>query len=172
MERMEMDMLMIRLHACMAAGRYVEARRLLEQVLSEEPAHGTAHGMMGWIMWALVNDHERALMHFRNAVRWAPGDVNTWMHYLNLLVASGLGDELHAAYGNALQVPGIDRAQVHAAVARFLERCGDRAEAAELYGRAATAALSSADERAFREARLRLRGGGLRQRLAQMIGML
>jgi hypothetical protein len=172
MERMDLDMLMIRLHACMAAGRYVESRRLLEQVLQEEPAHGVAHGMMGWIMWALVNDHERALMHFRNAVRWAPGDVNTWMHYLNLLVASGLGDELHAAYGNALQVPGIDRAQVHAAVARFLERSGRRAEAAELYGRAAAEALSTAEERTFREARLRLRGGGLRKRLANVMGLL
>lgn len=171
MERMEMDLLMIRLNACMSTGRHVEARRLLERVLELEPAHGIAHGMMGWVMWALVNDHERALLHFRLAVRWAPGDVNAWMHYLRLLAADGSEDELGQAYGRALAVPGIDRAQVHAVIAYFLERTGRRAQAAEHFRRAMRAATTEAEMREFRAAMVRARGGPLRNRVVNLFAM-
>jgi len=124
MERLEIDMLMIRIHGMMNSGRHAEARRLLDQVLEAEPVHGVAHGMMGWIMWALVEDHGRALEHFRCAVRWAPHMQNSWMHYLNMLAGDGMEDELHGAFHRALAVPGIDRAEVRAIVARYLERTG------------------------------------------------
>lgn len=172
MERTEMDVLMIRLNAYMGSGRYAEAREILDRVLEEEPSSGVAHGMLGWILWALVNDHERALIHFRHAVRWAPKEVNTWMHYLNLLAGDGLEDELREAYGRALEVAGIDRAQVHALLARYLERSGRRAAAGDVYRQAMDRALTSAEERAFRAEMLRLRGGGLRRNLAGMLGLL
>lgn len=171
MERLDLDLLMMRLNACMSSGRHSEARRLLDQVLDLEPMHPAAHGMMGWIMWALVGDTERALTHFRLAVR-GHADLNTWMHYLNLLVALGMGDELHAAYHQALAVNGIDRAHVHASVARFLERTGQRSQAAVIYGHAMREATSFQEERGFREARIRVRGGTLRQRMGRLLAML
>ena len=172
MERMEMDLLMIRLNVCMSTGRYTEARTLLEEVLELEPAHGVAHGMMGWIMWVLVNDTERALMHLRLAVRWAPGDVNAHMHYLRLLVCREAEGELREAYTAALGVAGIDRAQVHAVVARYLEQTGRRADAVACYRRAMHAATSEAEIREFRAAMVRARGGPLRHRVAHLLAML
>jgi Tfp pilus assembly protein PilF len=146
MERMEMDLLMIRIHGLMATGRYAEARRLLEQVLEAEPALGVAHGMMGWIMWVLVEDHGRALEHFRCAVRWAPHVHNAWMNYLNLLAGDGLEDELHAVFHRALAVSGIDRAEVRAIVARYLERTGRHAEALAMFRLARREATNAAAE--------------------------
>jgi tetratricopeptide (TPR) repeat protein len=157
MERMELDVLMIRINGCMGSGRYAEARRMLEQVLVAEPSHGVAHGMMGWICWALLDDHERALVHFRCAVRWAPGHVNTWMHYLGLLAGDGREEELHAACQRALAVPGIDRSAVHALVANFLERSGRRSEALAQYRFALQAATSAGSEQEFRAQVRRLR---------------
>lgn len=172
MERTEMDVLMIRLNAYMNSGRYAEARELLDRVLEEEPSCGVAHGMLGWILWALVNDHERALVHFRHAVRWAPREVNNWMHYLNLLAGDGLEDELHEAYGRALDVAGIDRAHVHALLARYLERSGRRERAGDLYRSAMNSALTATEERAYRAEMLRLRRSGLRRDLAGALGLL
>ena len=161
MEHLELDVLMIRIHGLMATGRYAEARRLLESVLEAEPAHGVAHGMMGWICWALIDDHERALVHFRCAVRWAPGHANTWMHYLNLLAGDGLEEELHEAYLTALRVAGIDRAAVHTIVAQYMERSGRHEMALSQFRhalRASTTAAAESDSRAhIRRLRTRLR---------------
>lgn len=163
MERLEMDLLMIRVHGCMSTGRFGEARELLEEVVAAEPAHGVAHGMLGWICWALLDDHERALMHFRCAVRWAPGHTNTWMHYLNLLAGDGHAEELHEAYGRALHVAGIDRAEVHAIVARYLERTGQAEVALGRYREAlrhsVTAAMEAEHAANVRRVRHRLRRG-------------
>ncbi len=167
MERMELDVLMIRINGCMGGGRYAEARRLLEQVLEAEPSHGVAHGMMGWICWALLDDHERALVHFRCAVRWAPGHVNTWMHYLNLLAGDAREEELHATFQRALAVPGIDRAAVHALVAAYLERTGRRDQAVVQYRYALMAATTAGGEQEYRAQLRRLRRRMWRARLGQ-----
>lgn len=170
MERMEMDVMMIRINACMQGGRYAEARRLLERVLEEEPAHGVAHGMLGWMCWSLVEDHERALMHFRNAVRWAPGHVTSWMHYLGLLAGDGLEEELHGAYHRALGVAGIDRTEVHLLVARYLDRTGRRAEALTVYRSALRSGALGAAESEARSAIARIRARMRRAWLARVLG--
>ncbi|MDQ3100922.1 MAG: tetratricopeptide repeat protein [Bacteroidota bacterium] len=124
MERLEMDVLMIRVNGCMNSGRYAEARRLLDRVIEAEPAHGIAHGMLGWICWALLDEHDRALVHFRCGVRWAPNCTSTWIHYMNLLAVDGHEEELNDVFRRALTVPGIDRTDVNCIVARYLERTG------------------------------------------------
>ncbi|MFZ1688333.1 MAG: tetratricopeptide repeat protein [Flavobacteriales bacterium] len=164
MERMEMDMMMIRVNACMSSGRYGEARELLERVIEAEPAHGVAHGMLGWICWALLDEHERAAVHFRCAVRWAPGYTNAWMHFLNLLASDGRAEELHEVYHRALIIPGIDRAAVHAIVARYLERTGRSDEALRLYRNARRVAVDPSAEAEYRASILRVRGRVRRER--------
>ncbi|MEO8590688.1 MAG: hypothetical protein ABI432_15035 [Flavobacteriales bacterium] len=157
MERLELDVLMIRVNAMMGSGRYAEARRLLEVVLEAEPSHGVAHGMMGWISWALLDEPERALVHFRCGVRWAPGYVNTWMHYLSVLAANGSEEELHEAFASALQVPGVDRAAVYAIVAHYLERSGRPALALAQYRNALSASVTASGETEYRTHIRRLR---------------
>lgn len=170
MERLEIDVLMIRVHGMMSSGRYAEARRLLDRVIEAEPAHGVAHGMLGWIHWALLDDHATALVHFRCALRWAPTHVNTWMHYLHLLASDGLEEELHEAYGRALGVAGIDRAEVHAIVARYLERCGHPAVALGRYREALRWAVTTAAEQEHRASIRRVRARLRRRRWSALWG--
>jgi len=164
MERLEMDVMMIRVNACMNSGRYAEARRLLETVIEAERSHGIAHGMLGWICWALLDEHDRARTHFRCGVRWTPNHTNTWMHYLNLLAGDGLEQELHEVYLRALNVAGIERAAVFNIVARYLERTGRHSDALQLYinARNATCDASAYAEHAARIRRLRKRMRGER----------
>lgn len=166
MERMELDVMMIRINGLMSSGRYAEARRLLEEVIDAEPAHGIAHGMLGWICWALLEENERALVHFRCAVRWAPTYLNAWMHYLNLLASMGAGDELLDAAGRALAMNGIDRSEVHAIVARFLERAGRHEAALERHRMALSASATAAAENEHRAHIRRLRARIRRARWA------
>jgi hypothetical protein len=166
MDRLELDVLMIRISGLMNSGRHGEARRLLETVLEAEPTHGVAHGMMGWLMWALVEDHERALTHFRCAVRWAPHHQPGWMHYLSLLAGDGRMEELREASDRALQVPGIDRAEVHAIVAGALERAGHGALALVLWRAARNNALTVEAEHRHRAHIRRLRARMRRARWA------
>ena len=164
MERLELDVLMIRVHGLMSTGRYAEACRLLDAVLEAEPAHGVAHGMMGWICWAVLDDHDRALVHLRCAVRWAPAYVNAWMHYLTLLAGNGHEEELHEAYGRALCVAGIDRAEVHALVGRYLERSGRPELALGRFREALRASTNSAAEAEHAATVRRLRARARRTR--------
>jgi|GEM_PF-3525923 len=170
MERLEIEVLMIRVHGMMNSGRYAEARRLLERVIEAEPAHGVAHGMLGWIHWALLDDNNTALVHFRCAVRWSPTHGTTWMHYLNLLAGDGLEDELHEAYGRALHVAGIDRAEVHAIVARYLERYGRPDLALGRYREALRSAVTTAAENEHRASVRRVRARLRRRRWAALLG--
>ncbi|MBS1568065.1 MAG: hypothetical protein JST45_01360 [Bacteroidetes bacterium] len=170
MERMEIDVMMIRVHGMMNSGRYAEARRMLGHVLEVEPAHGVAHGMLGWVHWALLDDHAMALVHFRCAVRWAPGHVNSWMHYLNLLAGDGMGEELHEASGRALAVAGIDRAGVHAILARHLEHAGRLDLALASYREALFWAVSTAAETEHRANVRRVRVRLRRRRLSRLLG--
>lgn len=166
MDALEIDVLMIRINGMMSSGRFAEARRLLERVIDAEPAHGVAHGMLGWICWALLDENERAMTHLRCAVRWAPAYINARMHHLNLLAAVGEGEELMEAARNALTVPGIDRAEVHAIVARFLERAGLHEAALERHRHALAVASSTATENEHRAHIRRLRARIRRARWA------
>lgn len=170
MERLEMDVLMIRVNGMMNSGRYAEARLLLDRVIEAEPAHGGAHGMLGWIHWALLDDHGTAVVHFRCAVRWAPAHVPTWMHYLHLLAGDGMEEELHEAYGRALGVAGIDRAEVHAIVARYLERYGRPDLAMGRYREALRSAVTTAAENEHRASIRRVRSRLRRRRWALFLG--
>lgn len=165
MERTELDVLMIRANACMSTGSFAEARCLLERVIEEEPAHGVAHAMLGWICWALLDDHERALNHFRYAVRWAPGRADTWIHYLHLLANIEAEAELHEASGRALAIPGIDRAAVHAIIAGYLERTGRDELALGRYRMALRSAVSAGAEA---EHRASIRRVGRRSRRSRL----
>ena len=144
MERLELDVLMIRVNGCMNSGRYAEARRLLDRVIEVEPTHGIAHGMLGWICWALLDEHDRALIHFRCGVRWAPNYTNTWIHYMNLLAGDGHEEELNDVFRRALNVPGIDRCEVNCIVARYLERTCRVADALNFYISARNATANGA----------------------------
>lgn len=166
MERLELDVLMIRINALMGSARYAEARRLLEAVLEAEPAHGVAHGMLGWMLWALAEEPERAVAHLRCAVRWAPRHASSWMHYLHVLAELGAGEELLRAADRALGVPAIDRAEVHAVLAGFLERSGRADLALARWRMARDCALSAEAERRCAAQVRRLRARRVRALLA------
>lgn len=140
MERMELDILMIRVNMHLAEGRYVDARRILETVLEDEPGHGVAHGFMGWICWVLLDDPQRAALHYRAAIRFAPAHVAHYLAFTRMLVATGRLAELRELHAQAIQVPGVDRAVLHEELATALEAAECFSEAADAFRNAAHAA--------------------------------
>ena len=149
MERLELDVLMIRVNQHLANGRYVEARRALEDVLAEEPGHGIAHGFMGWLCWILLDDADRAAVHYRAAIRFAPGHLTHYYGFASMLGACGRLDELRALVTDAASVPGIDRAELQAELAAAFEKAGRLKEAMAAYKLAIAAAVDMAAEQRY-----------------------
>ncbi|MFN3874841.1 MAG: hypothetical protein ACK4L7_02880 [Flavobacteriales bacterium] len=166
MEPLGLDVLMIRINALMGSSRYAGERRLLEAVLEAEPAHGVAHGMLGWMLWALSDEPERAVVHLRCTVRWAPRHASNWVHYLDVLAEPGAGEELLQAADRALGVPAIDRAEVHAVQAGFHERSGHADQALTRWRMARDRALTAEAERRYAAQVRRLRARWVRALLA------
>jgi tetratricopeptide (TPR) repeat protein len=157
MERIELDILMIRVNLYLANGRYVEARQVLDEVLVEEPGHGVAHGYMAWLCWALLDDADRAEAHYRAAIRFAPAHVAHYAAYARLLTETGRIDTLIELHRSAITVPGVVRSQLHELLAVALERADRFAEAGEAFRNAAAATSDPAEERRLMRQHVRVR---------------
>ena len=137
MERLELDVLMIRANLHLANGRYVEARRILDEVLTEDPGHGIAHGLMGWLCWILLDDADRASIHYRASIHFAPE---------------------HAAHYEQPNLSLIaDKAALHGELATALERAGRTGEALIAFRAAAAAATDLTAERKYTAQAVRVR---------------
>lgn len=159
MERMDLDILMIRVRMHLAHHRFVKARGLLEHVLEMEPGHGIAHGMMAWVCWQLLDDAERATVHYRAAIHFAPTHVPHYMAFAQLLADTGRVDDLRTLHGTAISVAGIDKAALHELLATALERAERFAEAADAFRDAARATheVSETQRLMHQHARVRAR---------------
>lgn len=157
MERLELDVLMIRVNQYLASGRYVEARRALEHVLEEEPGHGIAHGFMGWLCWVLLDDADRATVHYRAAIRFAPGHLPHYYGFASMLGACGRLADLRTLVVEAAEVPGIDRSVLYAELAAALEKAGAMQESVDAYRKAVGLATDPSAELRYTEAIRRVR---------------
>lgn len=157
METLELDVLMIRVNMHLANGRYVEARRVLEDVLADDPGHGIAHGLMGWLCWILLDDADRASVHYRAAIRFAPDHAPHYERFAETLAASGRVDELRRLVDEATAVAGADKAALHGQLARALERAGRAEEALAAYRAAVSAATDLTTERNYTAQAARVR---------------
>ena len=157
MERLDLDLLMIRMQVCLAEQRFTQARRLLDEVLDEDPGHGVAHGCMAWLCWMLLDETDRAVQHYRFAIRFAPKHAEHHLNFARLLAQRGRLDELVEVHRNALDVPGIDRHTLHLVLGAAFEQAGRYQESLRAYRNAGEAATDPGGEAMARGAMQRVR---------------
>ncbi len=73
----------------MGLWEYVKAKRILEELLTDEPGHGYAHYLMSVIYWYMMSDGERALYHGRLALKYSPNNSEIQRYYVTLLNDNG-----------------------------------------------------------------------------------
>ena len=67
------------------------ARRRLEAIVTSQPTHPYAHGLLGEVL-SIIGRREAAAARFRDATRLNPSWVTPWLNWATLLLAQGQPD--------------------------------------------------------------------------------
>jgi tetratricopeptide (TPR) repeat protein len=94
-------------------GNFLEAKNLLETILSEEPNYSQAHNSLGWLYRTQFDDYETAENHFLAAIRFCPEYPHPYWNYVYLLTDTERFGELEKLLQQCLKVPMVNKAQVH-----------------------------------------------------------
>lgn len=116
------------------AGRFAEARALLEAALAVDPASLPARLQLGLAL-LLGGDHRAAAPHFERVLAAAPDDRLATLNLGNALLGQGRVEEAEVLYRRAVARDPADSIAWNN-LGHALERGGRLEEAAELYERA------------------------------------
>ncbi|HEU4718041.1 MAG TPA: hypothetical protein VFU15_09415 [Bacteroidia bacterium] len=94
-------------------GYAAKAKRLLSEILEEEPDNGRAHYQLARIAWWKLRDAEMTRRHLYYAKRFAPGFTPAWYFLVNVLLETRAHEQLLAVAAEAITVPGISHSWVY-----------------------------------------------------------
>ncbi len=97
----------IKIYNLLQWGKCIKAKRMLEEILEEEPDHGRAHYEMGMIYFGELINYEMAEFHFKLAIRFCPAEVFAYYAYQKLLFQQSRHEELIQFSDKALEVKSI-----------------------------------------------------------------
>ncbi|VXC21811.1 conserved hypothetical protein [Flavobacterium sp. 9AF] len=78
--------LFIKADGLIGEGKVSEAKELLEEILEQCPDFGKAHNHLGWIHYNKLSNHEKAIYHYKLAIKFDPNYPATYLNYAYLLV--------------------------------------------------------------------------------------
>ena len=127
------------------SGKFILAKRMLEEVLEEEPGYGPAHYKLGWLYWSRLDDYEKAERHFKLALKFAPQYPLTYYSFIQLLNEVNDNRMLTKVGTDALKVRGMNRFFVHNELGKSFEMNAKLAEALQEYEAAQNCVAGSGD---------------------------
>lgn len=122
--------------------RYPEAKEVLLELLSEEPAYGPAHNHLGWLYTHYLTNFVKAEKHLLLAVKYAEGYPAAIQNYAIFLYEANKHDALFEFVNSNLNYVGVDRALLLALKGNVLEARGDFRTALKLYKQAKVMSMS------------------------------
>jgi len=102
-------------------GNFLEAKNLLETILSEEPNYSQAHNSLGWLYRTQFDDYETAENHYLAAIRFCPEYPHPYWNYIYLLTDMERFGELDKLLQRCLKVPMLNKSQLHSQFALMHE---------------------------------------------------
>ena len=91
---------------------FIKAKRVLEELLENEPDHAAAHELLGYLYTACLGDWNKGLYHLQWAIKFDPGRHHAFKSYLILLNKAGHYKEVVAHADRYLQQFTMDKALV------------------------------------------------------------
>lgn len=110
-------------------GDYTECKRILLEMLEQEPGFGRAHDMIACLYYFVLDDLEKAVKHAELAVKFAPTYPAAFVNCARMLNYLNRHEEVMSITEKALKVEGINKCVV------FMER-GKSFEKNEKFGKA------------------------------------
>lgn len=123
-------------------GNLSEGKRLLEDILQEEPSYGKAHNHLGWLYKTKYQDYRIAEKHFKLAIKFDPEYPPSYINYAYLLRDLGRLDELELLLNKALQVEATNKCSLNDEFGSLYELKGDYKKAIEYYNKAIKLSLN------------------------------
>jgi len=94
-------------------GNHREGKRLLTEILTEEPSFGRAHNHLGWLYKTKYQDYKLAERHYKLAINFEPEYPATYLNYAFLLRDLYRLDEMEELLNKALKVETINKCGIY-----------------------------------------------------------
>ena len=126
-------------------GEFAQGKRLLEEILEQEPGFGRAHNHLGWLYYAKLDDYEKAAYHLKLAIKFSPGYPAGFLNYTYLLNYLNRHADLLVHAKEALKVEGVSKSVIYLEMGKSYEVNGFYKEAVKAYTEAKRYSLSNAE---------------------------
>jgi len=113
--------------------QYAEAKKLLEQILEDEPGFGRAHNHLGWLYYAKLDDYEKAAYHFKLSIKFSANYPAPYLNYTYLLNYLNRHDDLVEHVASALKVEGVSQSIINNELGKSYEVNGNFKAAVNAY---------------------------------------
>ncbi len=123
-------------------GNLAEGKRLLNEILHEEPSFGKAHNHMGWIYKTKYQDYEVAEKHFKLSLKFDPSYPPAYLNYAYMLRDLGRLDELEALLERAIKVKSTNKCALHDEFGSLYELRGEYRKAIRSYKKSISLCLN------------------------------
>ncbi|UII31135.1 hypothetical protein LVD17_22850 [Fulvivirga ulvae] len=120
---------------------FIQAKRLLMELLEDQPDHGRAHQLLGWIYASQLNQYDLAEVHFKMAMRFEPYHAATYSDYIYLLKMTSKYAEMIKFAGKAEKIDGVNLCYIQRYKAEAFEMLRDYKNAISAYSEAIINAL-------------------------------
>lgn len=114
-------------------GKTPKALLLLKEIIENDPLYARAHYQLGKIYYYDIKDYQTAGYHFKTCMALEPGFPDNYFDYLNLLVFLKMGKQAEIVIEKALQVPGVDAADIYSLQGLLYEKNKNLAKALTAY---------------------------------------
>lgn len=114
-------------------GEFFEGKKILEEILEQEPGYGRAHNHLGWLYYAKFDEFEKAENHFRLSIKFAELYPAGYMNLTYLLNYLNRHEELIGHIDKSLKIEGTVKAVLYNELGKSYEINGKYKEAIESY---------------------------------------
>jgi tetratricopeptide (TPR) repeat protein len=114
-------------------GNLAEGKRMLEDILREEPSFGKAHNHLGWLYKTKYMDFRQAEKHFKLALKFEPEYPATYLNYAYLLRDLGRLNDLEELLSRALKMESTIKFKVYDEYGSLHELRGNYTKAIHYY---------------------------------------
>jgi len=132
-------------------GVVMEAVEKLSQILKRNPRFGKAYNHLGWIFETKYQNNQRAEVYYKEAIRFAPNYIASYLNLSYFLSNLGRFDELKEHLDKMSNIAGIPKEIIYIEYAILYEMSGNLESALDYYHKAAITTLDSLKLEKYKE---------------------
>ena len=103
---------------------YIQAKRLLIELLEDEPDNAQAHQLLGWIYASQLSQYTLAERHFKLAIKFDANHTSSYCDYIYLMKMQGRYTDMIKLADQVLDKSGYHRAYILKNKAEAFEMLG------------------------------------------------